>query len=160
MPIDRVRHSFEVNVLGTLAVTQALSRNMAAQKKLPNYYCLLNGGFISGPSFDPYATTKHALESNRAELASRGIDMTLTNPVPYNRGFNDRMASSMWDWFGNCAISAPATDLFRAIGSMITTNQRTLAQCSDTEFRIKHDILICQPRELYKLNSQPVRYVF
>jgi 3-methyladenine DNA glycosylase AlkD len=33
------------------------------------------------------------------------------------------MAASMWEWFGDEAISAPATDLLRAIGSMVTTNQ-------------------------------------
>ena len=85
------------------------------------------GGVIAGPSFGPYAMTKHALEamgkSMRAELAVSGIDVTLINPGPYNTGFNDRMAASMWEWFGEEAISAPATDLLRAIGSMVTTNQ-------------------------------------
>ncbi|MEI8023560.1 MAG: short-chain dehydrogenase, partial [Actinomycetota bacterium] len=52
-----------------------------------------------------------------------GIDVTLINPGPYNTGFNDRMAASMWEWFGDESISAPATDLLRVIGSMVTTNQ-------------------------------------
>ena len=71
--------------------------------------------------------TKHALEamgkSLRAELAPSGIDVTLINPGPYNTGFNDRMAATMWEWFGEESITAPATDLIRAIGSMVTTNQ-------------------------------------
>jgi hypothetical protein len=33
------------------------------------------------------------------------------------------MAASMWEWFGAGSISAPATDLLRAIGTMVTTNQ-------------------------------------
>jgi len=33
------------------------------------------------------------------------------------------MAASMWEWFGAGAVSAPATDLLRAIGTMVTTNQ-------------------------------------
>jgi NAD(P)-dependent dehydrogenase (short-subunit alcohol dehydrogenase family) len=84
-------------------------------------------GVMAGPSFGPYSMTKHALEamgkSMRAELAPSGIDVTLINPGPYNTGFNDRMAASMWEWFGEGAISAPATDLLRIMGTMVTTNQ-------------------------------------
>ncbi len=29
----------------------------------------------------------------------------------------------MWEWFGEGAISAPATDLLRVMGTMVTTNQ-------------------------------------
>jgi len=127
VPIDRVRHLFEVNVFGTLAVTQAVLPRMAAKKRGRIIIVSSIGGVISGPSFGPYAMTKHALEamgkSMRAELATSGIDVTLINPGPYNTGFNDRMAASMWEWFGDKAISAPATDLLRAIGSMVTTNQ-------------------------------------
>jgi len=127
VPIDRVRHLFEVNVFGTLAVTQAVLPRMAAKKRGRIIIVSSIGGVISGPSFGPYAMTKHALEamgkSMRAELATSGIDVTLINPGPYNTGFNDRMAASMWEWFGDSAISAPATDLLRAIGSMVTTNQ-------------------------------------
>jgi short-subunit dehydrogenase len=127
VPIDRVRHLFEVNVFGTLAVTQAVLPKMAAKKSGRIIIVSSIGGVIAGPSFGPYSMTKHALEamgkSMRAELAASGIDVTLINPGPYNTGFNDRMAASMWEWFGDKAISAPATDLLRAIGSMVTTNQ-------------------------------------
>ncbi len=127
VPIDRVRHLFEVNVFGTLAVTQAVLPKMAAKKQGRIIIVSSIGGVIAGPSFGPYAMTKHALEamgkSMRAELATSGIDVTLINPGPYKTGFNDRMAASMWEWFDDNAISAPATDLLRAIGSMVTTNQ-------------------------------------
>ena len=49
--------------------------------------------------------------------------MTLLNPGPYQTGFNDRMADSMWDWFGDDSVSASATDIFRMIGEFITTGQ-------------------------------------
>lgn len=127
VPIDRVRHLFEVNVFGTLAITQVVLPKMAAKKSGRIIIVSSIGGVIAGPSFGPYAMTKHALEamgkSMRAELSVSGIDVTLINPGPYNTGFNDRMAASMWEWFGDEAISAPATDLLRAIGSMVTTNQ-------------------------------------
>ena len=127
VPLDRVRQLFEVNVFGTLAITQAVLPKMAARGTGRVIIVSSLAGVLAGPSFGPYSMTKHALEamgkSLRAELAPSGIDVTLINPGPYNTGFNDRMASSMWEWFGEGSISAPATDLLRAIGSMVTTNQ-------------------------------------
>jgi len=127
VPMQRVRHLFEVNVFGTLAITQALLPKMAARGNGRIIIVSSIAGVLAGPSFGPYSMTKHALEAMgktlRAELASSGIDVTLINPGPYNTGFNDRMAASMWEWFGEGAISAPATDLLRAMGSMVTTNQ-------------------------------------
>ena len=127
VPIDRVRQLFEVNVFGTLAITQTVLPKMAARGTGRVIIVSSIAGVLAGPSFGPYSMTKHALEamgkSLRAELAPSGIDVTLINPGPYNTGFNDRMAASMWEWFGEESISAPATDLLRAIGSMVTTNQ-------------------------------------
>src|SRR5260370_1146882 len=69
-----------------------------------------SAGLQSGPSFGPYSMTKHALEAMgkamRAELAPQGIDVTLLNPGPYLTGFNDRMADSMWEWFGDGSLNA------------------------------------------------------
>lgn len=127
VPIARVRHLFEVNVFGTLAITQALLPKMAARGSGRVIVVSSIAGVLAGPSFGPYAMTKHALEAMgkamRAELAAAGIDVTLINPGPYNTGFNDRMAASMWEWFGAGSISAPATDMLRTIGTMVTTNQ-------------------------------------
>ena len=127
VPMERVRHLFEVNVFGTLAITQALLPKMAARGSGRIIIVSSIAGVMAGPSFGPYSMTKHALEamgkSMRAELAPTGIDVTLINPGPYNTGFNDRMAASMWEWFGEGAISAPATDLLRIMGTMVTTNQ-------------------------------------
>lgn len=127
VPMARVRHLFEVNVFGTLAITQALLPKMAERGSGRIIIVSSIAGVMAGPSFGPYSMTKHALEamgkSMRAELAPSGIDVTLINPGPYNTGFNDRMAASMWEWFGEGAISAPATDLLRIMGTMVTTNQ-------------------------------------
>ena len=127
VPMARVRHLFEVNVFGTLAITQAVLPKMAARGSGRIIIVSSIAGVMAGPSFGPYSMTKHALEamgkSMRAELAPSGIDVTLINPGPYNTGFNDRMAASMWEWFGEGAISAPATDLLRIMGTMVTTNQ-------------------------------------
>ena len=161
VPIDRVRHLFEVNVFGTLAVTQAVLPKMAAKKNGRIIIVSSIGGVIAGPSFGPYAMTKHALEamgkSMRAELATSGIDVTLINPGPYNTGFNDRMAASMWEWFDHKAISAPATELLRVIGSMVTTNQmdpidvvNRLVQLVEAETTTENNFMPPEIRDLVK----------
>jgi short-subunit dehydrogenase len=127
IPIDRVRRLFEVNVFGTLAVTQHVLKPMIARGTGRIIIMSSIAGVLSAPTFGPYAMTKHALEAMgkamRGELAPLGIDVTLLNPGPYQTGFNDRMAESMWEWFGESSLNAGATELFRSVGEMVTAGQ-------------------------------------
>lgn len=132
VPLDRVRHLFEVNVFGTLAVTQQVLKGMVAKGSGRIIIMSSIAGVMAGPTFGPYAMTKHALEAMgkamRVELAPVGIDVTLINPGPYNTGFNDRMADSMWEWFGDASLNAAASPLFKMIGEMVTTGQMDPAE--------------------------------
>ncbi len=127
VPLDRLRKVFEVNVFGTVAITQAVLTGMA--KKGSGRIIIVSSiaGVLAAPGFGPYAMSKHALEAMgkamRAELAPQGIDVCLLNPAPYNTGFNDRMADSMWEWFGDSSINAPAAEIHKMVGQMVTTNQ-------------------------------------
>jgi NAD(P)-dependent dehydrogenase (short-subunit alcohol dehydrogenase family) len=127
MPIDRVRRLFEVNVFGTLAITQAVLPQMVRRASGRIIIVSSIAGVISGPAFGPYSMTKHALEAMgkamRAELAGQGIDVTLLNPGPYLTGFNDRMADAMWEWFGDDSLNAPSKPLFEFMRQMVTENQ-------------------------------------
>jgi short-subunit dehydrogenase len=84
-------------------------------------------GVLAGPAFGPYSMSKFALEAMgktlRGELFGQGIDVCLLNPGPYLTGFNDRMADSMWDWFGDDSVSAGSTDLFKMMRTMVTEGQ-------------------------------------
>ena len=130
--IDRVRRLFEVNVFGTLAITQKIVPQMVARKSGRIIIVSSIAGVMAGPAFGPYSMTKHALEAMgktlRAELAADGVDVTLLNPGPYNTGFNDRMADSMWEWFGADSVSAGSTELFAFMRTMVTTNQMDPAE--------------------------------
>jgi short-subunit dehydrogenase len=130
--LDRVRHLFEVNVFGTLAVTQNVLPRMVAKGAGRIIIVSSIAGVMVAPSFGPYSMTKHALEAMgkamRAELAPQGIDVTLLNPGPYLTGFNDRMADSMWEWFGNGSLNAPATPMFKMMGEFVTTAQMDPAE--------------------------------
>jgi NAD(P)-dependent dehydrogenase (short-subunit alcohol dehydrogenase family) len=130
--LDRVRRLFDVNVFGTLAVTQAVLPRMVEKGAGRIIIVSSIAGVMAGPAFGPYTMTKHALEAMgktlRVELAGQGIDVTLLNPGPQHTGFNDRMAASMWDWFGDGSLSAPATPLFEMMRDFVTTGQRDPAE--------------------------------
>ncbi|MEI8050259.1 MAG: SDR family oxidoreductase [Actinomycetes bacterium] len=127
VPIERVRHLFEVNVFGTLAVTQAVLPSMTRRGAGRIIIVSSIAGVMAGPAFGPYAMTKHALEAMgkamRAELGGQGIDVTLLNPGPYLTGFNDRMAASMWEWFDDESLNAPSTPLFEMMHQFVTEGQ-------------------------------------
>jgi len=128
VPMDRVRRLFEVNVFGTLKVTQAVLVDMVPRRSGRIIIMSSIAGVLAAPAFGPYSMTKYALEamgkSMRGELAPFGIDVTLINPGPYLTGFNDRMAQSMWEWFNEQSLNAPEAELFRVIGDFVTTGQR------------------------------------
>jgi NAD(P)-dependent dehydrogenase (short-subunit alcohol dehydrogenase family) len=132
VPIDRVRRLFEVNVFGTLAITQSVLPRMVAKGSGRIIIVSSIAGVMSGPAFGPYSMTKHALEAMgkalRAEIASQGIDVTLINPGPYLTGFNDRMADSMWEWFGDGSLNAPSTPLFQMMRELVTNGQMDPAE--------------------------------
>ncbi len=99
VPMDRVRASFEVNVFGMVAMTQAVIPGMKARGwgRIINVSSI--AGVLASPLGSPYCMTKHAVEaftkSLRGELAPLGIDVTKVNPGPYNTGFNDRMVNAI-----------------------------------------------------------------
>jgi NAD(P)-dependent dehydrogenase (short-subunit alcohol dehydrogenase family) len=132
VPIDRVRRLFDVNVFGTLSVTQKILPRMIAKGAGRVIIVSSIAGVVSGPAFGPYSMTKHALEAMgkamRAELAQLGIDVTLLNPGPYLTGFNDRMADSMWEWFGDKSLNAPAAPLFQMMRELVTNGQMDPAE--------------------------------
>ena len=135
VPLDRVRRLFEVNVFGTIAVTQVVLPRMVAKGSGRIIIMSSIAGVLSAPAFGPYSMTKHALEAMgkamRAELADQGVDVCLINPGPYLTGFNDRMADSMWDWFGSDAVNAGATPLFEMMRDFVKNDQRDPVEVID-----------------------------
>jgi NAD(P)-dependent dehydrogenase (short-subunit alcohol dehydrogenase family) len=83
LPLDELRGQLEVNLVGHVAVTQALLPNLRAARGR-----IVNVGSIAGRSALPflgaYAASKHALEaftdSLRVELRPFGITVTVIEP--------------------------------------------------------------------------------
>jgi len=99
VPMEKVRASFEVNVFGMVAMSQAVVPGMMDRGwgRIINVSSI--AGKLASPLTSPYCMTKHAVEaytvSLRGELAPHGIDVCKVNPGPYDTGFNDRMVDGI-----------------------------------------------------------------
>jgi short-subunit dehydrogenase len=125
--MERIRKIFEVNVFGTLAITQKVMAGMIGRGTGRVIVMSSIGGLHSFPTFGPYNMTKHALEgmakAMRLELAPQGVDVCLINPGPHATGFNDAMADSMWEWFSDDSLQAPNKTMFTEMRSAAVTDQ-------------------------------------
>lgn len=83
-PVEAIRHNFETNLFGPIALTQLVIPVMRAQQR--GYIVNLSSvaGRIARPLSSVYDATKHALEaisdSLRAELAQFGIRVVVIEP--------------------------------------------------------------------------------
>jgi NAD(P)-dependent dehydrogenase (short-subunit alcohol dehydrogenase family) len=90
LPLEELRHQFEVNVISQLAVTQAFLPLLGARKDAPHAPGrIVNISSVSGkiayPFLGPYSSSKHALEALsdalRRELLIYGIDVIVIEPA-------------------------------------------------------------------------------
>jgi NAD(P)-dependent dehydrogenase (short-subunit alcohol dehydrogenase family) len=92
IPIDELRHQLEVNVIGQVAVTQALLGLLRRGKgRVVNIGSI--GGRVALPFVGPYAASKFALEaltdSLRRELRRTGVEVSIVRP--------GGIATPIWD---------------------------------------------------------------
>ena len=83
LPIEELRRQFEVNVIGNVAVTQALLPLLRQGRgRIVNMGSL--NGVMAPPYFGPYSASKFALEALsdclRVELRKWGISVSLIEP--------------------------------------------------------------------------------
>ena len=127
VPLDRVRQVFEVNVFGTLAMSQAVIPQMLSRGAGRILIVSSVAGLVAGPFTGPYSMTKHALQAMgaalRAELAPAGIDVALVNPGPFATGFNDRMIDEPGAWFDDAGVRPEEREFHERARQRITVNQ-------------------------------------
>ena len=103
IPIDAFRRQVEINLVGQLAVTQAMlpALRQARQQGADARIVLVGsiGGRIAGPMLGPYHASKFGLvglaDSLRAELAPSGIPVVLIEP--------GTIATPIWSRGGDAA---------------------------------------------------------
>lgn len=125
VPMADVRRTFEVNVFGMVALSQAVIPGMRQRGggRIINVSSV--AGILASPLGSPYSMTKHAVEaftkSLRAELAPHGIDVTKVNPGPYGTGFNDTMVNGAADYIDDGDTAT--TDIHALVQQIILTDQ-------------------------------------
>ena len=117
IPMARVRHNFEVNVFGTLAMVQGIAPQMVRRGSGKIINVTSMGGLITVPFVSIYTATKHALESIteglKFELMGTGVEICTINPGAYGTGFNDRGVETMSRWL-DPANSLTRPEIFEA----------------------------------------------
>jgi NAD(P)-dependent dehydrogenase (short-subunit alcohol dehydrogenase family) len=92
IPIDDLRHQLEVNVLGPVAVTQALLPALRRARGRVVFVSSI-GGRVAMAFTAPYAASKHAIEAIgdalRVELSSSHVQVALVEP--------GSVATPIWD---------------------------------------------------------------
>jgi NAD(P)-dependent dehydrogenase (short-subunit alcohol dehydrogenase family) len=142
VPLSEVRWSFDVNVFGMVAMSQAVIPGMRERGSGRIINVSSIAGVLASPLGSPYCMTKHAVEaftkSLRGELAPHGIDVTKVNPGPYATGFNDRMVDRIPDYIDDGDSSARETHAF--VAEVVLTDQldpgevaRVLADLSEAD---------------------------
>lgn len=102
LPEEQLRRQFEVNVFGTLLLTQFFARDFADRKSGKIVFISSVAGLTTDPFAGAYSATKHAIEAFaealNKELQEFGVQVATVNPGPILTGFNDRMfeAPSYW----------------------------------------------------------------
>jgi NAD(P)-dependent dehydrogenase (short-subunit alcohol dehydrogenase family) len=92
IPVDLVRHNYEVNVFLPLQLTQRFVRKwIDAKKKAKIVFTSSMGGLFTPANWGVYVSTKHALESVaealKQELEPYGIKVQTINPGTFYTGY-------------------------------------------------------------------------
>lgn len=90
LPLDELRRQLEVNVIGQLAVTQAVMPQLrSARGRIVNVSSI--SGLVVLPLYGPYAASKHALEafSDALRREQRDVKVILVEP--------GAIATPIWD---------------------------------------------------------------
>ncbi|MFT9121537.1 MAG: SDR family oxidoreductase [Zymomonas mobilis subsp. pomaceae] len=107
IPAQNLRKQFEVNVLGTIQLTQGFARKMVKNKKGRIVFMSSVAGLTVDPFTGAYSASKHAIEAFaealNKELREFGIQIATINPGPFLTGFNDRMFETWKSWLDDPA---------------------------------------------------------
>ncbi|MGO8746276.1 MAG: SDR family oxidoreductase [Thermoguttaceae bacterium] len=142
LPIEEVRRQFEVNVVGHVAVTQAMLPLLRkARGRIVNISS--DNGALAPPYLGPYAASKHAMEalsdSLRLELRRWGISVSLIETGSVQTPIWDKSRAAA----DSLAEHAPpeAIDLYRADLAAVRKAAERLAKRSIPPERVVREVL-------------------
>ena len=131
IPIDLMRHNFEVNVFGPMVLTQKIVRKWVKEKKHGKIvFTSSMGGLFSPPGFSAYAATKHAIEAiaeaMQVELKPFDIQVQTINPGAFLTGFNEAMAEAQFRWLDDSINFTKRAAMRETIAGLIGNPQGRL----------------------------------
>lgn len=102
IPAANMRREFEVNVIGPLALTQGIAKQMVKRRQGRIVWVSSREGVNVNPFTGIYAASKHAIEAiaqtMSLELQEFGVEVATVNPGPFLTGFNDRGFETWKSW--------------------------------------------------------------
>lgn len=127
IPMEYLRSNFEVNVFGTIALTQDVVKGMLKRGHGKVIIISSVAGRMTAPYLGPYCMTKHALEAAadvlREELKPHNIQVSVIEPGPYATGFNERMNESKYKWYGENSIFATDNKTVQELEAWLVSEQ-------------------------------------
>lgn len=133
LPLDELRKQFEVNVIGVVAVTQAM---LPLLRRTHGRVVIVGsvGGRTALPFVSPYNASKHAIDAIaaglRMELVPAGIDVSLIEPGAVSTPIwerSDRSAAALLEKLPPRAIELYGTTLERMRKFADATGKRGIA---------------------------------
>lgn len=131
MPIELIRHNYEINVFLPIVLTQGFVRRWVDEGK-PGKIVFTSsmGGLFTPAGFGCYVSTKHALEaiaeSMQQELKPFGIKVQTINPGAYLTGYNETMADTAFRWLDDSRHFTKRAELRAALDSLLGTPEGRL----------------------------------
>ncbi len=155
IPIQKIRDNFEVNVFGSLALSQ-----LALQQMLPRnsgtiiFISSLAGRIVSMPFLGPYIMTKFALSATAEDLRNElryitdNVHVSVVEPGAYHTGFNQKNIAKKYEWMD-------AGSYFYAVIDRIKRRETT--QFRLTESR-SLDSIVCKIVSAAEADKPKLRY--
>lgn len=158
LDIDRLRLQLEVNVVGLVAVTQAL---LPLLRRGPGRIVNISsiGGRVTSPFMGPYCASKYAVEALsdalRMELGPWGIHVSVIEPGPVHSPIWDKGREQYREYAA--AMPARARELY---GPYLARTEEAIAEririavpTSATDHVIEHALLAPRPRTRYLVGT-------
>lgn len=149
IPLDKIRHNFEVNVFGSIALTQLAIRKMMQRDSGTVLFVSSLGGRIAMPFLSSYSMTKFALSGGvdalRQEVGriTKNVHIGLVEPGAYHTGFNQRNIAKQFVWMDEKSY-------FFSIKEVLKKEQEKqfkMIEVQSTESMVKQIVKACEAKK-------------
>nr|WP_284701138.1 SDR family NAD(P)-dependent oxidoreductase [Rhodoplanes tepidamans] len=157
-PLDEIRRTFEVNVLGAVATVQAFVPLMLPVGDGSARIVAISSvsGKIAAPLVGAYAASKHALEalcdSLRRELMLHGVDVAIVEPGP--------IATPIWDkgleFGGTRYAETPYRDTVAAMTTHFADSVAHALPATRVADVVLEALTARRPRSRYVVTARPL----